>query len=346
MAEYELRSPSYEVEEGEAVEFYYDRGWTDGLPVVPPTEKKVRAMLAGAGLEPGAQIAFIETRQAAITAEKTAINAVLAGCRPEYMPVIVAALEALADPAYGYHGPATSTGGSAVLMLVNGPIARGLDINSGDNLLGPGWRANATIGRAVRLVMRNLIGTLPGTLDRSTIGHGGKYTFCFAEDEKSSPWPPLHVERGFRPEQSTVTVFAALAPHQVRNHLSNTGEGVLTTLCAHLRFSSGVGSQPEHFLIFAGEHRTILAKEGWSKEKIRQYCFANTQVSHAELKRIRLMPGEIVPGDESRMKPLVASPEDFIIVAAGGKAGVFSAFVPGWSGKRSSQSVTKEIRKK
>jgi hypothetical protein len=231
MAPSELKSPSYEVDESEAVEFYYDRGWSDGLPVVPPTEERVRAMLAGAGLEPGEQIAFIETRQAAITAEKAAINAVMAGCRPEYMPVIVAALEAMADPVYGYHGPATSTGGAAVLMVINGPAALELDINSGDNLLGPGWRANATIGRAVRLIMRNVIGTLPGTLDRSTIGHAGKYTFCFAEDEKNSPWTPLHVEGGFRPEQSTVTIFAALAPHQWYNHLSNTGEGVLETLC-------------------------------------------------------------------------------------------------------------------
>jgi hypothetical protein len=345
MERYEMKSPSYEVEEGEAIEFFFDRGWSDGLPVVPPTEEKVEAMLAAAGLEPGAQIAFIQTRQAAVTAEKAAINAVMAGCRPEYMPVIVAALEALADPVYEYHGPATSTGGAAVFMLVNGPIARELEINSGDNLLGPGRRANATIGRAVRLIMRNVIGTLPGTLDRSTIGHAGKYTFCFAEDEENSPWTPLHVERGFRPEQSTVTVFAALAPHQWYNHLSNTGEGLLATLCAHLRFSAGVGPQPQYFLIFGGEHREVLAGEGWSKEKIRQHCFSHTQTSHAELKRIQLVPGEIAPEDETRMRPLVATPGDFVVVAAGGRAGAFSAFVPGWSGKRATQSVTKEIRK-
>jgi hypothetical protein len=338
-----LQSARYEVSEVEAIDFYYDRGWTDGLPVVPPTEERVRAVLAGAGLDPGRQIAFIETRQAAITVEKAAVNAVMAGCRPEYMPVIVAALEALADPRFNFHGPATSTGGAAVFLLVNGPITRELNINSGHNLFGPGWRANATIGRALRLIMRNVIGTLPGTLDRSTLGHGGKYTLCFAENEEESPWPPFHVERGYRPEQNTVTVFAALAPHQWYNHLSNTGEGVLATLCAHLRFSAGVGSQPQYFLVFAGEHMAVLAKEGWSKEKIRQYCFANTQTSHAELKRIQVMPGEITPGDESRMRPLVVSPEDFFIVAAGGKAGAFSAFIPGWGGKRSSQSVTKEI---
>jgi hypothetical protein len=342
----ELQSARYEVSEAEAVDFYYHRGWTDGLPVVPPTEERVRAALAAAGLEPERQVAFVETRQASITAEKAAINAVMAGCRPEYMPVVVAALEALADPRFNFHGPATSTGGAAVFMLVNGPIRRELDINSGDNLFGPGWRANTTIGRAVRLIIRNVIGTLPGTLDRSTLGHGGKYSFCVGENEEESPWAAFHVERGYRPEQNTVTVFAALAPHQWYNHLSATGEGVLATLCAHLRLSAGVGSQPQYFLVFAGEHMTVLAQEGWSKEKIQRYCFARTQTSHAELKQIQVMPGEIEPGDESRMRPLVVSPEDFLIVAAGGKAGAFSAFIPGWSGKRSSESVTKEITRR
>jgi hypothetical protein len=339
----ELQSDRYEVSEAGAVDFYYDRRWTDGLPVVPPTEERVRAALAAAGLQPEKQIAFIETRQASITAEKAAINAVMAGCRPEYMPVIVAALEALADSRYNFHGPATSTGGAAVFMLVNGPIRRELELNSGDNLFGPGWRANATIGRAVRLIIRNVIGALPGTLDRSTLGHGGKYTFCIGENEEESPWPAFHVERGYRPEQNTVTVFAALAPHQWYNHLSNTGEGLLVTLCAHLRLSAGVGSQPQYYLVFAGEHLAVLAKEGWSKEKIRHYCYAHTQTSHAEMKRIQVMPGRIEPGDESLMRPLVASPEDFLIVAAGGKAGAFSAFIPGWGGKRSSESVTREI---
>jgi hypothetical protein len=178
----------------EAIEFYYAKGWTDGLPVVPPTEQSIRSMLDAAGLEPGQELTFIEHRQVSVTAEKVAINAVMAGCKPEYMPVVVAAIEAIGDPAWCYHGPATSTGGSAVFMLVNGPIARELGFNYGDNLFGPGWRPNATIGRAVRLVMRNVIGTLPGRLDRSTLGHAGKYSFCIAENEDDSPWPAVHVE--------------------------------------------------------------------------------------------------------------------------------------------------------
>src|SRR4029450_9909692 len=179
------------------MELCYTNGWTDGFPVVPATEERVVSMLAAAGVEPQLQVAFIENRQISVTAEKVAINAVMAGCKPEYMPVVVAAVEALGDPLYGYHGPATSTGGSAVFMLVNGPIARELDINSGHNLFSPGWGANATIGGAVRLTMRNAIGTMPGELDRSNLGHGGKYTYCIAENENDSPGRPSPPSGGF-----------------------------------------------------------------------------------------------------------------------------------------------------
>jgi hypothetical protein len=342
----ELTSQRYEVKDmAEAIELYYAKGWTDGMPVVPPTENSIWAMLESAGLEPEAEITFIENRQVSVTAEKVAINTVMAGCKPEYMPVVVAAVEALGDPQFGYHGPATSTGGSAVFVVVNGPIARELDINCGHNLFGPGWRANASIGRAIRLIMRNVIGTLPGLLDRSSLGHGGKYSYCIAENEPESPWPALHVERGFRPEQNAVTIFAALAPHQFANQLSATPEGVLTTACAYMRISAGIRSQPQYVLVFAGEHMAVMAQAGWSKDDIRQFCFEHTQTSRAELKRINAMPGAVQAGDESAMQTLVETPQDFLIVAAGGNAGVQSAYIPGWGGKRSSQSVTKEIRR-
>jgi len=341
----EMQSRQFEVSDTvEAIEFYYTRGWTDGLPVIPPTEEAIEAMLDAAGLEPDHEITFIEHRQVSVTAEKTAINAVMAGCKPEYMPVIVAAIEGIGDSRYNYHGPSTSTGGSAVFLLVNGPIAKALEINHGDNLFGPGWRSNATIGRAVRLVMRNVIGTMPGQLDRSTLGHGGKYTYCIAEDEEKSPWLPVHVERGFQPEQSTATVFAALSPHQIYNQLSNTAEGILKTLCAHMRISAGAGRQPQYVLVISGEHMKVMARQGWSKEDIKRYCFENSQTPVAELKRINLRDGTITPEDEGMMVPLVETPEDFIVVAAGGTAGAFSAYIPGWGGKRVTESVTKEIR--
>ena len=344
MSAKELQADRHEVNDtAEAIEFYYAKGWTDGLPVVPATEGSIRAMLDGAGLDPGDEVTFIEHRQVSVTAEKVAINAVMAGCLPEYMPVLVATLMAMGDPRFSYHGPATSTGGSAVLVLVNGPIIRELAINSGNDLFGPGWRANATIGRAVRLIMRNVIGTLPGQLDRATLGHPGKYTYCIAENEEDSPWLPVHVERGFRPEQSAVTVMAALAPQQFYNQLSNTAEGVLTTACAEMRVSAGIGRQPQYALIIAGEHMQVFAKQGWPKDEIKQYCFDHTKISHAELKRINAMAGEVMAEDATTMRSLVPAPEDFIVVAAGSQAGAFSAFIPGWGSKSTSESVTKEI---
>jgi hypothetical protein len=342
----ELKSQRHTVPDlNGAVEFCYTRGWTDGLPVVPATAERIRAMLDAAALQPQQQLAFIENRQVSVTAEKVAINAVMAGCRAEYMPVIVAAVEALADPRYGYHGPATSTGGAAVFMLVNGPIARELDINSGDNLFGPGWRANATIGRAVRLIMRNVIGTLPGELDRSSLGHAGKYSFCIAENETDSPWPPFHTTRGFRPEQNTVTIFAAYAPHQYSNRLSATPEGVLTTACAHMKISAGTARHPQYAMVFAGEHQAIMKKAGWSREQVQDYVYEHTQSPLAELKRINMLPGEVTPADEHTLYPLVEVPQDLLVIAAGGHAGVQSAFIPGWGGKNGSQSVTREIRR-
>jgi hypothetical protein len=343
--EIELKSRRHTASDTDAaIELCYANGWTDGFPVVPPTAERIAAMLKAANLEPQQQLAFIENRQVSVTAEKAAINAVMAGCRPEYMPVVAAAVEALGDPLYGYHGPATSTGGSAVFMVVNGPIARRLDINFENNLFGPGWRANATIGRAVRLVMRNVIGTLPGELDRSSLGHAGKYTFCIAENEGESPWPPFHTTRGFRADQDVVTIFAAYAPHQYSNRLSATPEGVLDTCCAHMRISAGTARQPQYALVFAGEHMAIMKKAGWKREDVQQYCYQHSQSTVADLKRANLLPGEVAGDDERTMSPLVEAPEDFLIIAAGGRAGVQSAFIPGWGSKRGSQSVSSEIR--
>ena len=342
----QLKSRRHTVSDiGGAMELCYTNGWTDGLPVVPPTAERIQGMLEAAGLEPEQELAFIENRQVSVTAEKVAINAVMAGCKAEYMPVVAATVQALGDPLYGYHGPATSTGGSAVFMLVNGPIARELDINSGDNLFGPGWRANATIGRAVRLVMRNVIGTLPGELDRSSLGHAGKYTYCIAENEVDSPWPPFHTTRGFKAEQNAVTIFAASAPHQYSNGLSATAEGILETACAQMKISAGSGRQPQYALVFAGEHQATMKKSGWAREDVQRYVFENSKASIAELKRAHIVAGDVTPEDEKTLYAIVERPQDLLVIAAGGNAGVQSAYIPGWGSKAGSQSVTKEIRK-
>jgi len=341
-----LGSPRHAVQDlGQAIELCFDKGWTDGLPVVPPTEAAVQAMLDAAGLPPTQEIAFITNRQVSVTAEKVAINAVMAGCRPEYLPVVVAAVEGVADPRFGYHGPATSTAGAGVLVVVNGPIAERLSFNAGDNLFGPGWRANATVGRALRLVMRNVIGTLPGRLDRATLGHPGKYSYVIAENEAESPWAPLHVERGLRPGDSAVTVMAALAPHQVYNQLSSTAAGVLGTMCDAMKYPGQAG-QPHYALVLAGEHMRTIAAEGWSKADIRTFVFEHTRNSVAHLKRTGRVPGPVKPEDETATRPLVASPDDLLVVAAGGRAGSFSAYVPGWASRTASQAVTTPIRER
>ena len=330
---------------GQAMDLCYERGWTDGLPVVPPTEAAVQKMLDAVGLAPDAQLAFITNRQVAVTAEKVAINAVMAGCLPEYMPVVAAAVEAIADPLWGYHGPATSTGGAGPLLIVNGPIARRLEMNCEDNLFGPGWRPNATIGRAIRLVMRNVIGTLPGLLDRGTLGHPGKYSYVMAENEAESPWIPLHVQRGCQPRDSAVTVLAAEAPRQWYNQLSSTPEGVLRTVCDDIRHHNSTGGQPQYVLVLAGEHMRTIANGGWSKADIQKFVFENTQNSVAHIKRMERMAGAVTPQDEKTMRPMLAQPDDLLVVAAGGRAGAFSSYIPGWAGgRRSSQAVTKVIQ--
>src|SRR5882672_9293407 len=209
------------------IEAYYDAGWTDGLPVVPPTETSIADMLKGAGLRGDEVLGEIAERGVVVSAEKLAINAVMAGCRPEYLPVVVAALRGLCHPDFAYHGPASSTGGSAMVLIVNGPVAPRLGINAGNNAFGQGTRANATIGRAVRLTMMNVMNTRPGFLDRATLGNPGKYSFCFAENEVDHPWEPLHVERGCRPDQSAVTVYASNSLCPVYNQLAATPEPLL-----------------------------------------------------------------------------------------------------------------------
>lgn len=341
----ELTALRHKIEsEADAIDFCFDQGWSDGLPVIPPTEGRVKAMLDAVGLAPEQQIGFIPERRVSITAEKVAINAVLAGCKPEYMPVVVAAVEGICDPEWAFHGPSTTTSGPAILLMVNGPIARKLDINSKESLFGPGWRANLTIGRALRLVMRNVCGTIPGTLDMSTLGNPGKLSYVIAENEEESAWTPFHVDRGFRADQSAVTVMAADGPCQIFNQLSDTPEQLLLTMADNMRISGGVVGQTYYVVILPGEHHKIVADAGWSKRDVQNFLFQHTYNNYAHLRRTGRFPMPIKPGDEYRMRPLVTSPEMIFVLAAGGKVGAFSAFIPGWAKAGWSRPVTKEIK--
>jgi hypothetical protein len=326
------------------IEAYYAAGWTDGLPVVPPSEKSIGEMLSGAGLLADAIIGEIPGRNTVVTASKVAINAVLAGCRPEYLPVIVAALNGLCHPDFAYHGPASSTGGSAMVLIVNGPIGPALGINSGNNAFGQGHRANATIGRAVRLVMMNVMNTRPGLLDRATLGNPGKYAFCFAENEQDHPWQPLHVERGFRPDESTVTVFASNSLSQVYNQLASTPEPLLTCVADTLyhRGSPNVKGFNESLVVFAGEHSELLRKSGWSRRQVQRFLVEHARQRVADLKRAGRLPGDVTSDDETTWRHAFAAPEDVLIVCAGGQAGSWSACLPGW-GKKWTRSITTRI---
>jgi hypothetical protein len=337
-----MGSVDYDPEE--LIETYFERGWTDGLPVVPPTEKSIAAMLAGAGLRGDETIGEIVERGAIVSAEKLAINAVMAGCRPEYLPVVVAAVRGLCHPHFAYHGPASSTGGSAMVLIVNGPIARRLGVNSGNNVFGQGARANATIGRAVRLVMMNVMNTRPGFLDRATLGTPGKYSFCFAENESGHPWEPLHVERGYRPEQSAVTVYASNSLCQVYNQLAAEPEPLLRCFADALcnLGTPNLRGFNQSLVVFAGEHTDILRRSGWSKRDVRRFLMENARRTAADLKRAGRRPGEIEPGDETTWKHAFERLEDILIVCAGGQAGSWSACLPGW-GNKWTRSVTTPI---
>ena len=326
------------------IEAYYDAGWTDGLPVVPPTEASITAMLAGAGLRGDEVVGEIAGRNAVVTAEKLAINAVLAGCRPEYAPVVAAAVRALCAPDFAYHGPASSTGGSAIVLIVGGPIARRIGLNSGNNAFGQGHRPNATIGRAVRLVMMNALNTRPGLLDRATLGNPGKYSFCFAENEDGHPWEPLHVARGLAREDSAVTVYASNSLYQVYNQLAATPEPLLLCMADALGNlgSPNLRGFSESLVVFAGEHAELLATSGWSRKDVQRFLMEHTRRSVADLKRAGRLPGAVAAADEAAWRYVFEAPEDILIAFAGGRAGSWSACLPGW-GKKWTRSVTVRV---
>ena len=326
------------------IEAYFERGWTDGLPVTPPSEKSVADMLAAGGLHADQILGVISERNTVVVARKVAINAVMAGCRPEYMPVVTAALRALCDPAFAYHGPASSTGGSALVLIVNGPIAGALGINSGNNAFGQGTRANATIGRAVRLTMMNVMNTRPGLLDRATLGNPGKYSFCFAETEGDHPWEPLHVERGFRRDQSAVTVYASNSLYQVYNQLAAAPEPLLTCFADALANLGvpNVRGYNQSLIVFAGEHSEVLRASRWSKRDVKQFLVEHARRTVADYKRAARLPGAIAPADESTWRHVFEDPDDLLVVRAGGQAGSWSACLPGW-GKKWTRAVTAAV---
>ncbi len=276
-----LQSYPYVLEDAFTVnEQYQQNGWTDGLPIIPPTEDRVWEFLDAAKLAPTAVIGIETVRQRSITAEKVAINAVMAGCSPSYMPVIVAILTAMSEEDFNLHGSTASTGGSAPFIVVNGPLRTALGMNATHSVFGAGNRANATIGRAIRLILINVLGCIPGQLDRSTLGHAGKYSYCIAEDEEDSPWTPLAQERGVPAGQSGVTVMAAEASRQVMNEWTHDPEEIMETFAAEIRHNMLTYSiwQGNYAIVIPKQLRELLVAAGWQKQDIREYVFRSARV--------------------------------------------------------------------
>ncbi len=328
------------------MEALYSRGWTDGLPVVAPTEARVLAMLDGTHRRPDEIVAVVPPNLVAASVEKVAVNAVLAGCRPEYLPLVLATVEAACTDEFNMHGVLATTWFVGPMVVVNGPQARAVGMNSGVNALGQGNRANATIGRALQLVIRNVGGGRPGEVDRATLGTPGKYSFCFAEDETGSPWEPLSVERGFAPGVSTVTVFAGGGVHGVADQQSRTPESLARSLAVALR---GVAHPKlvlgfDACLVISPDHGRVFRQAGWSKARLRAELAELLMLPRAELVRGAggieegipdHLPGETLPKLRDG---------GLLIVYAGGGAGLFSAVIDGWRGGPSgSIPVTREV---
>jgi hypothetical protein len=343
MADPPLSSAAHEAADAFAAnELFQERGWTDGLPVVPPTEAAVRRFLDAARLAPGDVVGVEPVRRRRITAEKLAIAAVMAGGLPAYMPVLVAVVRALCDPAFGLHGSTVSTGGSAPFIVVNGPVRGAIGMSATHNVLANAARANAAIGRAVRLLIINVLGGVPGQLDRSTLGHPGKFTFCIAEDEEDSPWPPLASDRGLPAGASAVTVMAAESPHQIMNEWTHDPRELLATYAAAIRANMLTYSiwPGNYAIVVPKQHREVFAGAGWSRKDVQACVYEAARVTRREW---RAVGKAAVAGrkDEDRVYTALRSADDLLVIAAGGPAGGFGAIVPPWYGSKSLAVTTR-----
>lgn len=330
-------------------QLFYRRGWTDGLPIVPPTPERVGKMLQYTDYEPSDVIATIPPKYGEATIEKIAINAVMAGCIPPYLPVIIAAVLAMSEEKFNLYGVQATTHLCAPLLIANGPIARELNFNCSYNAFGQGWRSNATIGRAIRLILLNIGGGIPGVLDRATLGQPGKYSYCIAENEEQNPWEPLHVERGFKREESTVTVVGAEGPHNINDHISIKGSNILSIVAGTIAplGSNNTYAFGEPLLVLGPEHTAIIANDGFSKKDVKQFLYeqARNPISKLKLGGMYGMgswPKWVQTQDDSAMIPIVREPGDFMVVVAGGP-GRHSVCIPTFGITR---SVTKPIAHK
>ena len=327
-------------------QLYRERRWSDGLPVVPPTVGRVQQMLACTQRSPGEVVARIAPGFGAATVERIAINAVLAGCDPEYLPALIAAVEAVAVPEFNLQGIQATTNPVAVWIIVNGPAAQRLGVNGAFNCLGQGAWANATLGRALRLVLQNCGGALPGEMDRATHGQPGKYSFCCAENEGASPWDPLHVERGFGSAASTVTVVGAEGTMNMNTHTKNADE-LIRAIAETMQHppSNEYTHGGEPWLILSPEHAEILKQAGLGKAEVKRRLWEGSKMPARRMTDKDLLRVHDSRGNElgkigpDTPLPVSPRPEDIWIVVAGGP-GTHSVYVPCFGNSR---AVTRRI---
>jgi hypothetical protein len=339
----QLASKTYDLDDlGAVQELYHSNGWTDGLPIVPPTREAVAACLDWAMMAPGQLVGNEPVRGVAITAEKLAINAVMAGCLPMHFPVVLTAFAAMLQDDFLLHGATASTGGCAVFIVLNGPIRREIGAVGTFNALGNSDRATSVIGRAIRLALINVLEVRPGGIDRSTIGHPGKFSFCVAEDEEDSAWLPLHAQRGLPAEVSAVTVMAAGAPRQIMNEWTTEPEQILETFAAEMR------ANMRHYSIWGGNYVLIIPRQlrehlqaaGWSKTDVAAFIHARARIYRREWAECG--KGAVVRDRGDTEYAALDSPDQLLVVAAGGPAGGFGAVIPPWLGTKS-RAVTLPI---
>jgi hypothetical protein len=330
-------------------ELCIERGWSDGLPIVPPTARRVEEMLAYCDRAWDEPLAALAPRYGAATPLRLAANAVMAGCRPEYFPLVMLAIEAMVEEPFNLYGIQATTHPCAPFIIVNGPVAKELGMASAHGALGPGGRANATIGRAVRLALVNIGGAIPALGDMATQGSPAKYTYCAAENEAASPWEPLHVERGFPADATTVTVVAAEGPHNINDHESLGAEGILKTFSGSIAAtgSNDVYHRGTPVIAFGPEHAATVAAGGFSKAAVKQHVF-----DHARLPMSRFSDENIARRFRSKMDglydhapldtlvPMVRKADDFIVIVLGG-AGKHSAYMPTFGTTR---AVTRALK--
>lgn len=313
------------VSEIDAIEYAFDRGWSDGLPVVPPTRERIDRMLAVNGIEPGRVVGQVSERNRSISAELVAANAVMSGCADSLFLVVLAAVEAVLDPFFNIVGPSASTGGAAPLVLVHGPVVESLQFNADTAVLGAGNRPNLTVGRALNLVIRNGIGSVPGDLDRATVAHAGRIAFCLPE-ARCGDWPTQGDELGVPAVGSAVTVLAAEAPHSVADHVNDEPAGLVESFARVARTTNYAGAAI--VFVICPEHRSVFSRAGWTREMIRGALFERTAATGREIQATG-RHDDLGPDERITLTP---DREGIWIVFAGGSAGGHSAIIPPWLG--------------